>query len=138
MGGVDKRLADLLGLLLPLLSQHRAGSGLCMFPPSVSFSSSLYSSLLSFSLDSMSTALSPLSPSTHLLLPTFILFCPPLYSLYPRAFLLYMEAVAPLRKDRDRPDMNEVKPKKSLKVIKNLFQNNCKRYWVLIGHGNIV
>lgn len=34
VGGVDKRLADLLGLLLPLLSQHRAALGcVCFSPP---------------------------------------------------------------------------------------------------------
>lgn len=37
-----------------------------------------------------------------------------------------MEAAAPLGKDSNRPDMSEVMTKESLKVIKNLFQTNCK------------
>lgn len=44
----------------PLRRQHRAGRGLCMFPPSVPFLFALHPSLLSFSLDTMSILLSPL------------------------------------------------------------------------------
>lgn len=87
--------------------------GFACFHPSVSFSSSLYPSLLSlafFSLDSMSTPLSPL-------IYTFTFYPPLLFSLL--HFILFiqghlcMEAVVALGKDNDR-GMNELKPKKVL------------------------
>lgn len=116
MGGVDKRLADLLGLLLPLLFQHRAGSGLCMFPP-LCFLPLLSLAPPSHPFFSFWTLCSP-SVSLNLYLyfqPTFTNFCTSFYALHSRA-VLYLEAVIALIKDNDK-GINEVKPKESLRVL---------------------
>lgn len=74
VGGVDKRLADLLGLLLPLLPHTE------LFPPP--------SPPLSIPPFSLCTV----CPSLRLLFPHFTLFFPPLHPLYSRTFSLWGKA----------------------------------------------
>lgn len=72
VGGVDKRLADLLGLLLPLLSKHRAGLGCVCFSPPLLF-------IPPFSPQSFSWHIHP-SFSFFIILP---FTCSPPFTLFP-------------------------------------------------------
>lgn len=82
----------------PLPTQRRLWAWLS--PPSLPLFIPPFSPT-SFSMYSMSIPLSPLSSSTPLLLTHLYVFSSPLLSLYSRTFLLYLEAIVPLRTENE-------------------------------------